>query len=141
MSIFQGTADQIASKKYTNEVAAQRIPKLTIGRSAPYDNVIAVYESGQVDENGLPLDKEYKHIPIEQEDIGIQPNFIVKRKSNGNIMSNTPVAELDCANKKYVDNAVKNAGGGGGSADLSNYYTKAEIDAKIGDIETLLGGI
>jgi hypothetical protein len=139
MSIFQGTADQIASKEYTNKVAAQRIPKLTIGRSAPYYNVIAVYESGNVDGNGLPLDAEYKHIPIEQEDIGVQPNFIVKRKANGNIMTNTPVADLDCANKKYVDDAV--AGAGGGSADLSNYYTKAEIDAKIGDIETLLGGI
>lgn len=33
------------------------------------------------------------------------------------------------ATKSYVDNAVANAGGGGGSApDMTNYYTKSEID-------------
>ena len=31
--------------------------------------------------------------------------------------------------------------GGGGSADLTNYYTKAEIDSMIGDISTLLAAI
>jgi hypothetical protein len=31
--------------------------------------------------------------------------------------------------------------GTGGSTDLSNYYTKSEIDQKIGDIESLLRGI
>ena len=37
---------------------------------------------------------------------------------------------------------LKNAsGGGGGNVDLSDYYTKEQIDEKIGDIETLLGGI
>ena len=32
-------------------------------------------------------------------------------------------------------------GGGGGSVDLSNYYTKDEIDNQIGDIETALDNI
>lgn len=41
---------------------------------------------------------------------------IPRRKSSGNIMTNTPVDDLDCANKKYVDD-------------------------KLGDIEILLGGI
>ena len=37
---------------------------------------------------------------------------------------------------------LKNAsGGGGGNVDLSDYYTKEQIDEKIGDIEALLGGI
>lgn len=128
MGVFQGTAEQIASKGFVkNEVTAfkngagkqmveQRVPKLPIGGSAPYENVIAVYESGQVDENGLPLDAEYRHIPIEQEEIGIFPGFIVKRKASGNIATDTPIDDLDCANKKYVDEIV-------------------------GDIENLLGGI
>lgn len=30
---------------------------------------------------------------------------------------------------------------GGGSVDLSNYYTKTEIDTQIGDIETALDSI
>lgn len=31
----------------------------------------------------------------------------------------------------YVVPALPNSGGGAGGADLSNYYTKAEIDAKL----------
>lgn len=58
----------------------------------------------------------------------------------GTIRSGIPQHQNDCANKKYVDDAVANAGGGG-SVDLSNYYTKAEINKIVGDIETLLGGI
>jgi hypothetical protein len=45
----------------------------------------------------------------------------------------TPIDPLDAANKKYVDDAI--AGVGGGSADLSNYYTKTEIDNLLGVIE------
>ena len=47
---------------------------------------------------------------------GVAYQDIPRRKSSGNIMTNTPVDDLDCANKKYVDD-------------------------KLGDIETLLGGI
>ena len=41
---------------------------------------------------------------------------IPRRQGNGNLMTNTPVKDLDCANKKYVDDLI-------------------------GDIEALLGGI
>lgn len=60
---------------------------------------------------------------IEVEDVGMYEvgvhNFgdaIPRRKTNGNLMTHTPETALDCANKKYVDE-------------------------KLGDIETLLGGI
>ena len=46
---------------------------------------------------------------------------------------------LDDANK--VLDEIKETGGTGGEVDLSNYYTKTEIDTIVGDIETLLGGI
>ena len=46
---------------------------------------------------------------------------------------------------RYVDYlGVSSSGGGTGStggADLSNYYTKTEIDTKIGDINTVLDDI
>jgi len=42
------------------------------------------------------------------------------------IRSGTPKNAMDCANKKYVDDAIAIVSGG--SADLSNYYTKAECD-------------
>jgi hypothetical protein len=44
--------------------------------------------------------------------------------------------------KSEVDTAISNvSGGGGSSADLTNYYTKTEIDTMIGDIDTLLDNI
>ena len=45
------------------------------------------------------------------------------------------------ASKAYVDEQVSNVSGGGGSTDLSNYYTKGEIDNMVGDIETILDNL
>lgn len=42
------------------------------------------------------------------------------------IRSGTPKNSMDCANKKYVDDAVANAGGGG-SVDLSEYVKKTDL--------------
>ena len=47
---------------------------------------------------------------------GYDYGAIPRRQGNGNLMTNTPVKDLDCANKKYVDDLI-------------------------GDIEALLGGI
>lgn len=43
----------------------------------------------------------------------------------------------DYATYEYVDAAIANAGGTGGNVDLSNYYTKSEIDNKIADAGTV----
>ena len=45
------------------------------------------------------------------------------------------------ASKAYVDEQISNVSGGGGSTDLSNYYTKGEIDNMVGDIETILDNL
>ena len=47
-------------------------------------------------------------------------------------------AVADKASKQYVDNTVAEALAETPSIDLSNYYTKEEIDALIGDINTIL---
>jgi hypothetical protein len=39
---------------------------------------------------------------------------------------NTGTANL--ATESYVDTAVANGGGGGGSVDLTNYYTQTQVD-------------
>lgn len=54
-------------------------------------------------------------------------------------MSDEPT-DRSIVNKKYVDDAVASVGGGG-NIDLSNYYTKGEIDTQLGDIETSLENI
>lgn len=40
----------------------------------------------------------------------------ISTEPNGALVTKTPVKPYQCANKKYVDEAVANAGGGGGSA-------------------------
>jgi hypothetical protein len=52
-----------------------------------------------------------------------------------------PTNNMDAATKQYVDNAIKGIGDTGVTVDLSNYYTKSEIDSQIGDIETALDTI
>lgn len=47
----------------------------------------------------------------------------------------------DKVSKEYVDEAIAEALAETPSIDLSNYYTKEEIDALIGDINTILAEI
>lgn len=48
---------------------------------------------------------------------------------------NFPASEI--ASKKYVDDKVANASGG--NVDLSNYYTKGEVDEKIDNLANTVG--
>ena len=103
---YNPESDNAQSGKAVAEAVSGFVPKLPTYMGPPYDNVVAVYESATVDENGLPLDQYYKHIPIEDESIEIQPSFIIKRSSKGTIRTEAPTKDLDCANKKYVDDLI-----------------------------------
>ena len=136
---YNPESENAQSGKAVAAAANGRVPKIADNTSgAPFDNVLMQRNRPAL---GQDLSDDLYFITgSDVESIDPQPYFIARRDSNGNIKSNTPIKNLDCANKKYVDDAVANAGGGG-SVDLSNYYTKAEIDKIVGDIETLLGGI
>jgi hypothetical protein len=62
---------------------------------------------------------------------------IAIRNSNGNLLSGKPKGLNEVANKKYVDDAVANVSGG--SVDLSDYYTKDEVDKKIDNLADVIG--
>ena len=69
-------------------------------------------------------------------------DYIVKSlKANSIGVANSLIDEV----VRYVDYlGVSSSGGGTGSTggvDLSNYYTKTEVDTKIGDINTILDNI
>ena len=69
-------------------------------------------------------------------------DYIVKSlKANSIGLANSLIDEV----VRYVDYLGVSSSGGGtgstGSVDLSNYYTKTEVDAKIGDINTILDNI
>ena len=77
----------------------------------------AVIDSTGISELGTPLSDKYQAILVSGTNI---------KTINGNsILGSGDIAIT----------------GGGGSADLTNYYTKAEIDGMIGDISTLLAAI
>ncbi|MBR2493440.1 MAG: hypothetical protein IKB64_08315 [Paludibacteraceae bacterium] len=64
----------------------------------------------------------------------IRDNVLAK----DNTVSFTPTSDYHPATKKYVDDTVANAGAGSEGPDLSNYYTKEEIDALIPAEDELL---
>lgn len=55
------------------------------------------------------------------------PNYLAQYRTGGILRSNTPSANLDVANKKYVDDAV--AGAGGGSSLRTATYIIASSDS------------
>lgn len=113
--IYDPENENPVSGKAVADAIETRIPKIPIGNAgAPFDNVL-MQANGYVME-GISSDNLYYAIGSDTESIDPQPRFIARRDSNGNLQNNTPVKDLDCANKKYVDDLI-------------------------GDIETLLGGI
>lgn len=84
----------------------------TVSNMAFYNALTNVYSP--IDANALPVDNTT--IVVKAGKIGLAQTY---------------------ATKEYVDNAVANGGGSGSTADLSNYYTKAEVDAKIADAGTI----
>ena len=87
---------------------------------APFSSVIAVdnCDIKGTDENTgnfeiQPSDSSYHYIDVIEkgimgEETQSYRNTIPIRDTNGNLFTGTPVDDLDCANKNYVDNAVKN---------------------------------
>ncbi|MBQ2934437.1 MAG: hypothetical protein IJE02_07485 [Clostridia bacterium] len=57
------------------------------------------------------LDNEYNDITLTVEDngrfeAGADDGQIPSRQANGNLLTNEPIKDLDCANKKYVDDKI-----------------------------------
>lgn len=160
--------EDCVNKKYITEVIEKCVPKKKIvDMGAPFDSVIAVnngdYSLGDADGNGaeLPNNSSYHYRRIDDlysgKDIdmmSIYGGFIPVRDKAGNLCTGTPTDDSDCANKKYVSEAIEQAlepindnfRGIGTElntiySNFTNYYTKTDIDEKLGDIEALLGGI
>ena len=61
-----------------------------------------------------------------------QASIIAQYNANGKLMSGTPTQDTEVANKKYVDDAVANAGGGGGSKIYLHNFTYEDEDGMQG---------
>ena len=94
------------------------VPKKVAEPGAPFPSVIATSNSSY-DENFIPTDDSYISINAIGDELGKDINnndafinSIPRRDSKGNLFTGTPVDNEDCVNKKYVDDALAQSGGG-----------------------------
>lgn len=86
-----------------------------------YWSVSTIGSAFEILNSGLPLDSDY--------------NLVIPDNLGQQLEEANQILE-EC--QELLEEINNNPGG---SVDLSNYYTKPEIDGIVGDIETLLGGI
>lgn len=98
-------------------------------------------------EQGIPGEKGDTGAPFTYEDFTAEQLAALKGESGVYVGTTEPEDESliwinpeaesdDLATKAYVDEAIANAGGGGGGTDLSDYYTKTEVDNLIPTVPT-----
>lgn len=96
----------------------------------------AVIYLGVLKVNGTWSDNKFTCSSVEQPGAGAWTQFnfdLLLTKAN--TTEYTPTNDYNPATKKYVDDAVAGvSGGSGGGADLTNYYTKAEVDALLQEL-------
>ena len=117
------TQDDCANKKYVDDAVAQvinsRIPKVAESDVMAYPKaVVSISDLEMIDGKTYPKDTAYKHLNIDDgyskdfptiPDVSIAKGFIATRDSEtGNLWTGAPVDDVDCANKKYVDDIVGN---------------------------------
>lgn len=124
---YTSTSENAQSGKAVTEAMAEaargsipRVPLVHPG--GPFYSAVVVQNNGAFDSDNTPL--SYHYTEIEDEGVGIRPGWLVRRKANSTISTETPVDAMDCANKKYVDDAIANIDVGGGSS--GNYVPIAE---------------
>lgn len=139
-------ASDIANNGYVDEAISSCVPRKQLNAAgAPFDSVIAVnnsdYNGGDADGNGfgIPNDSSYKYIDVIGDELGkdiYSPHYnaVVKRDSKGNLFSGTPIDDEDCANKKYVDEAIAQSGGGSGETWEVISDTTREFDTPVSQI-------
>ncbi len=113
-----------------------KIPMQSI--DAPFSSVIAVNNNHIYDENGMiistPNKDSYEYIDVVQKNIlgfGVEGvsgyrGKLPIRDEKGNLFTGAPIDDIDCANKKYVDDAVANTI----EVDLTEYIKNTDYATK-----------
>lgn len=141
--IYDKNSQNAQSGKAVAEAINNKAPKVAEGW-AVYPKALAVKsmpELENIDGIFYPKNSDYKHLNIDDgyskdpaiPDISLAKGFIATRdKTTGNLWTGTPIDDEDCANKKYVDEAVASSGGGGGSITVDQTYNAESENAQSG---------
>ena len=135
--------DDCANKKYVDKAVNGRIPKVAESNVMAYPKaVVSISDLEIIDGKTYPKDTAYKHLNIDDgyskdyptiPDVSLTKGFIATRDSTtGNLWTGAPVDDVDCANKKYVDDALAQSGGGG-----TTNYELLENKPQINGVELL----
>ena len=117
-------ANKVYVDEQTLKIENSKIPRPTdVDWGAPFNSVVAFDNSNysvDIEGNYTINDTAFKAIDVDAGELGKgaenTAGMIPTRDKYANLWTCTPISDLDCANKKYVDDLI-------------------------GDIETLLGGI
>lgn len=116
---YNSNSENAQSGKAVAQAVSSRVPKKQAHPSAPFSSVLATNNVGY-DEHGLPTDDSYICINAIGAELGKDVNSngafidsIPRRDSKGNLFTGTPVDDVDCANKKYVDDKIAAIPSGG----------------------------
>lgn len=111
------------------QVINSRIPKVEENDIMGYPKaVVSISDLETIDGKLYPKDRAYKHLNIddgyskiflETPDVSLAKGFIATRDSTtGNLWTGTPIDDVDCANKKYVDDKISAIPSGGAVDDV-----------------------
>ena len=121
---------------HTNYIKPSDFTQTTSYELLAYTQRKAVIYLGVLKVNGTWSDNKFTCSSVEQPGTGAWTQFnfdLLLTKAN--TTEYTPRNDYNPATKKYVDDAVAGvSGGSGGGADLTNYYTKAEVDALLQEL-------
>ncbi len=118
---YNAESKNAQSGKAVAEVANGRIPKVEESDIMSYPKaVVSISDLEMIDGKTYPKDTAYKHLNIDDgyskdyptiPDVSITKGFIATRDtSTGNLWTGIPVDDVDCANKKYVDDTLAQSG-------------------------------
>lgn len=141
---YNAESENAQSGKAVAQVINSRIPKVEERDVNNYPKaVVSISDLEMIDGKTYPKDTAYKHLNIDDgyskdyptiPDVSLTKGFIATRDSTtGNLWTGAPVDDVDCANKKYVDDALAQSGGGGETWEVIS-DTTTEFDTPVSQI-------
>lgn len=141
---YNAESENAQSGKAVAEAVSTKIPKVVEYNRMRYPKAVVLTSEASdlemIDGKPYPKDTAYKHLNIDNGysktfSVSSTKGFIATRdKKTGNLWTGTPIDDVDCANKKYVDEALAQSGGASGETWEVISDTTTEFDTPVSQI-------